>query len=154
MSDAVIAAGIGNMFLSDDGFGVEVARRLAQRRALPSCLRVLDSGIRGVHLAYELLDGCRGLVLVDAVQRGAEPGTLTVIAADDPWLSGRAAVDGHDLDPASVLGLVERLGGRPPRTFVVGCEPAVLESGIGLSPPVESAVEPAVETVLALVEEL
>ena len=84
VTGGVLVAGIGNIFLADDGFGVEVAQRL-RRPALPDGVRVEDFGIRGVHLAYELLDGYDALVLVDAVPMGEPPGTVAVI---EPELAG------------------------------------------------------------------
>ncbi|MFF4586274.1 hydrogenase maturation protease [Streptomyces sp. NPDC001388] len=151
-----LVAGIGNIFLGDDGFGVETARRLAERD-LPGHTEVVDIGVRGVHLAYQLLDGYDTLVLVDATARGEAPGTLYVIEYDGPG-GGTAAVpalDGHRMTPDTVLALLGTLcagtGGQPPRrVLIVGCEPASTEEGIGLSPPVSDAVPRAVR----LIEEL
>ncbi len=154
----LMVAGIGNVFLSDDAFGVEVVRALGD---LPDGVRVLDSGIRGMHLAYELLDGYDAVVLVDATRRGGEPGTLYTLEHDlDAPRPGGATLDGHGMDPASVLDLLRDLatsmGVQHPvgRVLVVGCEPACLDEGIGLSPAVEAAVGPGVETVRALVGSL
>ncbi|MBQ0826438.1 hydrogenase maturation protease [Streptomyces tagetis] len=142
-----LIAGVGNVFLGDDGFGVEVARHLAGTE-LPEGVEVADIGIRGVHLAYRLLDGYDTLVLVDATARGGEPGTLYLIdAASDtgrPAPAG-AALDGHGMSPDAVLALLHTLctgtGATPPRrVLVVGCEPQTLDEGIGLSPPVAAAV--------------
>jgi hydrogenase maturation protease len=145
---STLIAGVGNIFLGDDGFGVEVARRLAAT-ALPARVTAADFGIRGLHLAYQLLDGYDTLILVDALARGGAAGTLYVLEAET--LGGPAALDAHALDPASVLAMVEKLGGRLGRVVVVGCEPATLEEGIGLSPPVERAVAQAVEVVHRLI---
>lgn len=152
-----LVAGIGNIFLGDDGFGVETARRLAGR-TLPAHTEVVDIGVRGVHLAYQLLDGYDTLVLVDATARGEAPGTLCVIEYDGPGGDGDGAVpavDGHRMTPDTVLALLDTLcagtGGQPPRrVLIVGCEPASVEEGIGLSAPVSDAVERAVR----LIEEL
>ena len=117
----VLIAGIGNVFLGDDGFGVEVARRLAERE-LPAGVKVADFGIRGMDLAYELQEDYDAAVLVDAVPRGGEPGTLYVI---EPELEAAGPVlDAHAMDPVRVLGLARTLGTLPPRVLVVGCEPA------------------------------
>ncbi|MDN5914934.1 MAG: hydrogenase maturation protease [Pseudonocardia sp.] len=159
----VLVAGIGNVFFSDDGFGVEVATRLAARGGLGARVEVCDVGIRGVHLAYRLLDGWAGLVLVDVVRRGGPPGTLhrlehTFDALDDE--PAGAPMDGHDMSPDVVLGLLRDLAlatgvGRPVgRVLVLGCEPARLDSGIGLSAPVAAAVEPALTAVDELVSML
>lgn len=157
----ILVAGIGNVFLSDDAFGVEVVRGLGE---LPDGVRVLDSGIRGMHLAYELLDGWDAVVLVDATPRGGEPGTLYTLEHDlDAAPSGPAevegaALDGHGMDPASVLEQLRGLAAsmdvpRPVgRVLVVGCEPACLDEGIGLSPAVAAAVAPAARAVRELVE--
>jgi hydrogenase maturation protease len=146
----VLVAGVGNIFFGDDGFGVEVARELAGR-SLPDGVRVADFGIRGVHLAFELLDGYDVLVLVDAVPMNEEPGTLAVVEVE-PTLSGTGpALDAHSMSPAAVLSLLADLQGSVGRVLVVGCEPAVIGDGIGLSPVVAAAVPAAVDAVEALV---
>ncbi|MEU9035701.1 hydrogenase maturation protease [Streptomyces sp. NPDC048352] len=156
MSGRTLVAGIGNVFLGDDGFGVETLRALAAH-PLPDGVEAVDFGVRGVHLAYQLLDGYDTLVLVDATARGAAPGTLHLIEADGsgPIAPGSAVLDGHDMSPDTVLALLDTLcagtGATPPRrTLVVGCEPATVEEGIGLSPPVAAAVPRAVRMVLDL----
>jgi hydrogenase maturation protease len=151
----VLVAGIGNVFLRDDGFGVEVARRLAAT-TLPEGVDVADYGIRGVHLAFDLLDGRHdALVLVDAVPLDEPPGTLAVleVPVDGPP-DGTHAVDGHGMTPVAVLDLLRTLGGSLRRAVVVGCRPAVLDEGVGLSAPVQAAVEPAVRLVADVVPEL
>jgi hydrogenase maturation protease len=158
MSRGLLVAGIGNIFLSDDGFGVEVANRLAAQ-PLPPGVRVADFGIRGVHLAYELLDGYDGLILIDTVPMGEAPGTVAVI---EPDLSGSSSlddddvgvVDAHTMNPEVVLATLGRLGGRVERIYVVGCQPASLDEGMGLTPPVAAAVEGAVELCNQLIAEI
>ncbi|MEU6540898.1 hydrogenase maturation protease [Streptomyces sp. NPDC047000] len=151
----VLVAGIGNIFLGDDGFGVETVRALAAR-PLPARTETADTGVRGVHLAYRLLDGYDTVILVDAVGRGSAPGTLHVIEPEDT--AAPAPPDGHRMTPDAVLALLGTLcastGARPPRrTLVVGCEPAVLDEGIGLSPPVSDAVPRAVRLIEQLLAE-
>jgi hydrogenase maturation protease len=154
----VLVAGIGNLFMSDDAFGVEVANRLVTR-PVPPGVRVADFGIRGVHLAYELLDGYDGLILVDAVPMGEEPGTVAVI---EPQLDGSLAlggnlepvIDAHSMSPEVVLATLARLGGHVEHVYVVGCQPASLEEGVGLSPPVAAAVDGAVELCCQLLAEI
>ncbi|MCU1489689.1 MAG: peptidase [Acidimicrobiaceae bacterium] len=150
MSAGVLVAGIGNIFLSDDGFGCEVAHRLA-RRELPAGVIVTDYGIRGMHLAYDLLDGYDGLVLVDALPAQGAPGRLVVLEVTEEDL-GSGDFDAHGMEPTAVLGSLGTLGGRLPRTFVVGCEAAELGEGIGLSSAVEGALDGAVEAVLELLD--
>ena len=158
MTRRVLVAGIGNIFLGDDGFGVEVANRLAARN-MPDGVKVADFGIRGVHLAYELLDGYDAVVLVDAMPMGDEPGTLAVLepgplpspaAGDDV----APVVDAHSMNPGVVLGMLAGLGGAVDRIVIVGCEPADLEEGIGLSHPVAEAVDRAVGLCEEVVSEL
>jgi hydrogenase maturation protease len=144
----VLVAGVGNLFLSDDGFGPEVARRLAGR-SLPAGVKVVDYGIRGMHLAYDLLDGYDALVVVDAAPRGGRAGDVVVLEVGEDDL-GTGDFDGHGMEPTAVLSSLGSLGGRLPRTYVVGCEPADLDEGIGLSPRVEAAVDPTVDAVLHL----
>lgn len=149
-----LVAGIGNIFLGDDAFGVEVVGHLA-RRELPAGVKVTDFGIRGIHLAYELLDGVDLLILVDAARRGERPGTVTVNeihpAPGEPTSDG--VVDAHDLSPDSVLDLIDSLGAPIGRTLLVACEPVDLASGMGLSEPVAAAVPVAVETIVKLLTE-
>ncbi|HEY7790351.1 MAG TPA: hydrogenase maturation protease [Vicinamibacterales bacterium] len=146
-----LVAGLGNIFLGDDGFGVEVVRRLGDA-SLGQGIEVADIGIRGVHLAYELLAGSYDrLILVDALPHGSAPGTVSVIEPDLDEDGAAGAMDGHALHPAAVLALVRRLGGRLPEVLVVGCEPESLDEGMGLSPVVAAAVEPAMAAVRRLV---
>lgn len=147
----ILVAGAGNIFMGDDGFGVEVATRLT-REPLPDGVHVEDFGIRGVHLAYTLLDGYDVLILVDAVPRGDEPGTVYVIAPDLDAPVAPEVMDAHDLAPEAVLALLGRLGGHLDACYVVGCEPSGTE-GIGLSEPVAAAVDTAVARVRALIEQ-
>ncbi|MEU9165437.1 hydrogenase maturation protease [Streptomyces sp. NPDC048424] len=165
MSDRVLIAGIGNVFLGDDGFGVETVRALSAH-PLPDGVEAVDFGVRGVHLAYQLLDGYDTLLLVDATARGGEPGTLYLIEADgsgDPGgagpvgtAPGAPVLDGHHMSPDAVLALLGTLcagtGTTPPRrTLVLGCEPACLDEGIGLSAAVTAAVPEAVRMALDLI---
>ena len=167
--NAILVAGVGNIFLSDDGFGVEVVRRLAERE-LPAGVEVVDVGIRGMHLAYQLLDGYTALVLVDTTARGGAPGQLYLLEHD--LLAVRAPGDGavhdltvpdaHDMSPDTVLALLGSLAtaaGLEPtaglrRVLVVGCEPASTADGIGLSDPVAAAVDRAATAVTRVVTEL
>lgn len=145
----ILIAGIGNVFHGDDGFGCEVAKRLAA--APPEGAKVMDFGIRGHDLAFALCDGYEAAVLVDVVRRGGPPGTLYVI---EPSTSDAPSIETHGMHPAKVLSLVKELGGDVKRLRLVGCEPATLEMEMGLSAPVEAAVPAAVEKVGRLVEEL
>jgi len=147
----ILVAGIGNIFLGDDAFGVEVVRLLAGR-PVPAGVEVRDFGIRGVHLAYDLLNGCDLFVLVDAAERGEAPGTVTVIEVEvpepDPAVFGSGPViDAHSLTPDGIFALLGSLGGRPGRSLLVACEPADVSAGMGLSGPVLQALPHAVRTV-------
>ncbi|HEX5562006.1 MAG TPA: hydrogenase maturation protease [Nocardioidaceae bacterium] len=154
MTRRVLVAGIGNLFLRDDGFGPEVARRLAQQPStLPEGVRVVDYGIRGMHLAYDLLDGYDALVIVDALPGEGAPGDLTMLEVGENDL-GSGMFDPHGMDPVAVLASLDQLGGRLPRTYVVGCLPADVGEGIGLSEPVTAAVPQAVEAVQVLTRRL
>ena len=154
----ILVAGIGNLFRGDDAFGVEVAHRLAAR-PLPPGVRVVDFGIRGLDLAYAILDGYDVVILVDAISRGGAPGTLCVLEPDpeDPaTLPDRGqAVDGHGMDLPAVFHLVRALGGTLPPLYLVGCEPAALGSeedgALGLSEPVLAAVGGAIGLVEAVI---
>lgn len=147
----MLIAGIGNIFLGDDGFGVEVARVLAGRN-LPGFVHIADFGIRALHLAYELMDGGYSTaVLIDAAPRGGPPGSVYLI---EPDLNapGEHHADAHSMTPESVLALLKMLGGTPGRVLIVGCEPASVDAGIGLSGPVSLAVEEAARLVCELIE--
>lgn len=156
----VLIAGIGNVFLADDGFGVEIAKRLAQRE-LPTGVKVADFGIRGMDLAYELQEDYDAAILVDAVPRGEAPGTLFVIEPDlERADSPDSVLDAHAMDPVRVLALAQTLGTLPARVLVVGCEPATgatlddEELVMGLSAPVQAAMEKAVELVESVLADL
>jgi hydrogenase maturation protease len=156
-SARILVAGIGNVFLADDGFGVAVARRLAERPQ-PAGVEVKDFGIRGLDLVYALGDGHDAAILIDAVPRDEEPGTLFVI---EPEIAEEhVGLDAHGMDPAKVLALARDLGRTPERVLLVGCEPAVRMDGsedevVGeLSAPVSAAVERAIAIVEELLAEL
>jgi len=152
MSGSILVAGVGNIFLGDDAFGVEVVRRLATR-SLPLNVQVMDFGIRGYDLAYALMEPWELVILVDAMPRGEEPGTVFLVEAE---LTQRPsfAFDAHSMNPAAVLQLVSDLGGKSCRILVVGCEPSTVDAdqiGEGaLSQPVRAAVDEAI----CMIEEL
>src|SRR5262245_37052443 len=146
----LLVAGIGNVFFGDDGFGVEVVARLARER-LPDGVTPMDAGIRGMHLACELLDGrYERVIFVDTLPQQAAAGTVVVMEPDADALE-RGQPDAHAMTPAAVLGLLRALGGAPPPVLVVGCDPGSLDPGIGLTPAVAAAVEPAAAAVLRLI---
>jgi len=147
-----LVAGIGNIFNGDDGFGVEVAQRLVRRPdPPPDGVHIEDYGIRGVHLAYQLLEGYDLLVLIDALPRGEPPGTVFVFEPDRDF-GDVPPLDSHQMDPRAVLGMVDELGGQIGRVLVIGCQPADVTEGIGLSPPVAAAVDSAARLVEELIE--
>lgn len=156
----VLVAGLGNIFLGDDGFGVEAVHRLAGH-PLPPGVESADIGVRGMHLAYQLLDGYDTVVLLDATARGQVPGTVYLIEgaeAAEPE-TGAALIDGHRMTPDAVLALLDTLsagtgGAKPRRIVVVGCEPARVDEGIGLSDAVAASVDEAVAVVLGLLADL
>lgn len=157
-SERVLIAGVGNVFLGDDGFGVEVVRRLAGRE-LPEGVEVRDFGIRGMDLAYALQDGYGLVIFVDATPRGGEPGTVYLIEPEVED-NGEVALDTHGMDPVKVMKLSRVLGAPPTRTLVVGCEPQTIVTGedyddmlMELSEPVLAGVEEAMKLVESLVRE-
>ncbi len=153
---SVLVAGIGNIFMGDDGFGVEVVARM-QRRGVPEGAKVVDFGIRGIDLTYALMDGYDVAVMVDTMQHGQAPGTVSVIEPETDEDIEDAEFSPHDLDPVKVLRLARMLGGAGPRLLVLACEPLTLggeEGHMGLSPPVAAAVGPAVAALEALVHRL
>ena len=152
MTGRILVAGVGNVFLGDDAFGVEVARLLAERPQPPG-VQVRDYGIRGVHLVYELLDGYDLFVLVDAAPRGEAPGTVSVLEVDLPGPQAQPVIDAHSLTPDAIFGLLSSLGGRPGRSLVVACEPAEVDPGMGLSDPVREALPHAVRAVEEILAE-
>jgi hydrogenase maturation protease len=156
---SILVAGIGNIFLGDDGFGVEVAQRLAAR-TFSEGVTVCDYGIRGYDLAYALVRGADRTILVDACPRGESPGTVFVLEPDLAGLdapdAGPAMLDAHDLNPLHVHRLARSLGAELKSVLVVGCEPATLgppEGHMGLSEPVGAAVDEAVVLIEGLIEQ-
>jgi len=146
MTGRILVAGVGNVFLRDDAFGVEVVRLLVERPQPPG-VQIRDYGIRGVHLVYELLDGYDLFVLVDAAPRGEAPGTVSVLEVELPSPEAQPVIDAHSLTPDAIFGLLSSLGGHPGRNLVVACEPAEVDPGMGLSDPVREALPHAVRAV-------
>lgn len=158
----ILVAGMGNVLRHDDGFGVEVARRLATDAALPAGVTVIEVGIGGIHLVQELMAGYDALVVLDAVERGSDPGTIHLLAADVPDLAGWSEeqrgdflADTHYATPAKAMILAKALGVLPPQVFILGCQPAdATELGIGLTAAVDQAVADAVRVLTKLVRDL
>jgi len=155
---SILVAGVGNVWLRDDGFGGEVARRLKQLE-LPAGVTVMDAGTGGLDLAYEVMRGYDGLVILDVSKQGGEPGTLYVMEPDEESVQGGIedgeVINPHGMDPQTVLRFVKSIGAWPGRVVVIACEPAdVEEMGWGMSNDVEEAVDRAVGLVLDTVQEL
>lgn len=144
----VLVAGVGNMFFGDDGFGAEVARRLAVEP--PPGTTVCDVGIRAIHLAFELLTPFDLFVVADCMPRGGPPGTLYVVEPEVDDL-GASVADAHGMNLPVVFTAVRELGGALPPTLIVGCEPAATEPGIGLSSSVEAAIPAALDLIRELI---
>ncbi|MEP6822619.1 MAG: hydrogenase maturation protease [Chthoniobacterales bacterium] len=154
----ILVAGIGNIFFGDDAFGCEVAKALLLRQQ-PEGVRVVDFGIRSYDLAYAMMDGPDVTIFVDATPRGEKPGTVSLIEPDIKSLDNAEGevVNAHSMNPVRVLQLIRSLGGEPGRLYLVGCEPAVLETddgAMGLSHAVQASVSIAVEMVEELVASL
>jgi len=150
----VLVAGVGNIFLSDDGFGPEVVRHIAgDSEPLPARARLVDYGIRGMHLAYDLLEGYDALVMIDACQEPGAAGELVILEIGPDDVRG-GEFDAHGMDPVAVLSALPDLGGQLPPTYLIGCRPAELSEGIGLTPAVRSAVPAAAAAVRRLVQQL
>jgi len=153
-----LIAGVGNIFLGDDAFGVEVVQRLRSMR-LPESVTVRDFGIRSYDLAYALMDEWDLVILVDAVPRGEAPGTIYTIEPELPRNSDATGTfDAHSMNPVSVLRLVNALGGsKVKRLMLVGCEPASVEprhdGNLGLSEPVQQAVDGAIDVIQEIIRD-
>ena len=154
----ILVAGIGNVWLGDDGFGGEVVKRL-EARELPKGTVVFDFGTGGLDLAYEVMRGYSALVIVDVSRQGGEPGTLYVIDVEPDDVPAEIqdgeTIDPHSMDPMTMLRFVLAIGGWPGRVQVIACEPAEVDDvGLGLTPAVEASVERAMALVLETIEEL
>jgi hydrogenase maturation protease len=154
----VLVAGVGNIFFGDDGFGVAVAQRLTTK-SLPPGVRVADFGIRGIHLAYELLEGYDALILIDAMPLGEPPGTLATFEPADilPPDGGddmAPVFDAHTMHPALVLGMMTRLDAHVERIVILGCQPETTDEGIGLSPTVAESVQLASDMLVEVLTEI
>ena len=154
----ILVAGVGNAWLRDDGFGGAVAGRLSERE-LPEGVTVLDFGSGGLDLAYEVMRGYDGLILIDVSRQGGAPGTLYVMEVESDDVEGQIEdgqlLNPHAMDPGTVLRFVKYVGGWPGRVMVVACEPEQVDDvGMGLSDAVEHAVVDAVDLVLETIGEL
>ncbi|SNY54802.1 hydrogenase maturation protease [Paractinoplanes atraurantiacus] len=152
MAPRVLVAGVGNVLLGDDGFGPEVVRQLAEQE-LPPDVRVADYGIRGLHLAYDLLDAYDALILVDALPGGGRPGEVVLLKVNADDRNSRE-FDAHGMDPAAMLAHLEQLGGKLPMTYLVGCRAATTAEWIGLSPSVTAAIPEAIAAVRSVLSRL
>jgi hydrogenase maturation protease len=153
MNGKVLVAGVGNIFLGDDAFGVEAVTLLSQR-TLPEGVVVKDFGIRSYDLAYALMDDWDLVILVDALPRGGKPGTLYALEPELPE-NAQPELDAHSMNPAAVLQLVSALGGKVGRVIVVGCEPSTVEADdtgrMALSAPVGAALNEAISMIENLI---
>jgi hydrogenase maturation protease len=154
----VIIAGVGNMFLKDDGFGVEVIKRMTEKK-FPEGVEIKDFGTGGLKLAYDLMKGYDGLILLDASQRGEKPGTLYVIEPDEKEFQSSLEqgdlIDPHGGDPVTVLRFVKAFGSWPAKVMIVSCEPSSTEEfQIGLSEEVNASVDKAIEFVNEIINEI
>lgn len=167
MVSGILVAGVGNVFLGDDGFGVEVVQRLSRRRPLPQDVRVVDFGVSGIDLTFALLDGVDAAILVDSVQRGEPPGSLYVIEPEpepdvesDPSDMQPVFLSPHQMDLGKVLRLVRMLGSECQNIVLVGCEAVSFgidpegQGRMGLSDPVAASVDKAVELIEMLIEQM
>ncbi len=159
--ERILVAGLGNLFRGDDAFGSEVARRLLQCE-LPPDVRVIDFGTRGYDFAFSLADGYQYVLIIDAIRRGAEPGTLYVF---EPELDELASLrhdefsdQSHDMNPLAAIKLTRTLSETLPRLVLLGCEPLELgddqQGHLGLSDPLAAAIDPAVDKVMSLLAEI
>lgn len=154
----VMIAGVGNMFMKDDGFGGAVIKTMLHKE-FPEGVEVKDFGTGGLKLAYDLMKGYDGLILLDASQRGEKPGTLYIIEPNEkeisPDLQQGGPIDPHGADPVTVLRFVKSVGSWPGKVFIVACEPENVEDyAIGLSAPVSASIDKAVEMVEGLINEI
>jgi hydrogenase maturation protease len=154
----ILVAGIGNIFHGDDGFGVEVARRLMSRE-LPAAARVVDFGVRGLDLVYAMQDGYETTILIDAFPHGQPPGTVSLVKPDTEQIPDGPGnlVEPHSMNPMNVLRMAKAMNGSLNQVLLIGCEPATLggdEGRMGLSEPVEQAIEKAVNATEALVKRI
>ena len=157
----ILVAGMGNVLRGDDGFGIRIVEELAKSFDLDEDIDLYEAGIGGIGLVQELMKGYDALIMVDAVEKEAVPGTVFVLKPLENQLEiedlelHRSMVDMHYADPSKVLLLARTLNVCPPKVFIVGCQPEYVEDAVeGLRPPVERAVPQAVEQVLLLIEEL
>ena len=156
----ILVAGMGNVLRGDDGFGIRVVEMLSAECEPKKGVEIYEAGIGGIGLVQELMGGFDALILVDAIDKNAEPGTLFVVEPkldqpDDLVGLHQSMVDMHYADPSKVLLLAAALNVCPPKVFLVGCQPEYVEDAVeGLRPPVERAVPLAVKEVLSLIKEL
>ncbi len=160
MKPRVLVAGMGNDLRQDDGFGIAVIRRFEAAGA-PEGVLVYESGIAGIGLVQELMDGYEALVVVDATDRGEAPGTVYLLEAEVPVQEELTEesrqeflADTHLTVPSQALTLARALGILPPKVYILGCQPKECGLGMDLSEPVERGVAEAIERLRVLLEQL
>ena len=160
MKPRVLVAGVGNDLLGDDGFGIAVVRRFSEEGA-PEEVEVFESGIAGIRMVQELMDGYEAIVIVDATDKGEEPGTVYLLEVEVPdpeelTEEGRQEflADTHLTVPSKALALARAIEVLPPRVYILGCQPKECELGMGLSEPVQRGVAEAIERLRELTTRL
>ena len=158
MAQALVV-GMGNVLRGDDGFGVEVVKRLQSLPDVGARAKVIELGIGGVHLVQELMDGYDLLVIADAVNRGGPPGRLYVLELEVPSTPSaleaweRDLTDMHEAVPGKALVMARAIGVLPKRVLLVGCQPERTdEIELGLTPVVQGAVDEAVARIRSLLD--
>ncbi len=157
----ILVAGMGNVLRGDDGFGIRVVETLAAENDLPDNVNIYEAGIGGIALVQELMSGYDALILIDAIDKGAKPGSLFVV---EPSLKNQkvdelklhvSMVDMHYADPSKVILLAKALNVCPPKVFLVGCQPEFVEDAVeGLRPSVERAVPLALKEIKTLISDI
>ncbi len=157
----ILIAGMGNVLRGDDGFGIRVIEELSENHTLGNEVDLYEAGIGGVALVQELMNGYDALIIVDAVEKGAEAGTVFVLEPLESQTEienlelHQSMVDMHYANPSKVLLMARALNVCPPKVLIVGCQPEYVDDAVeGLRPPVSKAVPQAVKEVLALIDEL
>lgn len=149
----VLVLGLGNSLLTDDGVGLELLRRI-EGTSVGSDPRfeLVDGGTQGVALVG-LFEDRRGVLLLDAEQRGAAPGT--VHASDTAGLaSGARGITAHEGNASELLAVVRLLEACSAPILLLGVEPHEIRTGYGLTPDVERALPQALRSAQELLREL
>ena len=143
----VTILGVGNVILTDEGFGVRAAEDLDHHYTFPDNVQIVDGGTLGIELT-QYVTGTNKLLVIDSINGGAEPGTVFRFHNDAIMEHFQDKLSAHEVGIQDVLALLTVTGHKIPEVIVIGAQPFDLEAGVGLSDGMQALLPQIVEQIL------